>query len=163
MLGALPVAHETALIGREEQVAFLRAAVDGAVQRQAKVVAVLGEAGVGKTRLLSELAILASALGVRVLSSGSYETEQILPLGLWVNVLRSGRVVDDGEAVASLPPVWRAELARLLPELASPGQAPPGAAADHRPLFESVTELIRRMAARQPLLMILDDLTGRTS
>ena len=58
----------------------------------------------------------------------------------------------------SLSPVWRAELARLLPELADAGDRPPPQRGDHRLLFEAVGELLARLTDRQPLVVVLEDL-----
>ena len=60
--------------------------------------------------------------------------------------------------VESLSPVWRAELARLLPELADAGDRPPPQRGDHRLLFEAVGELLARLTDRQPLVVVLEDL-----
>ena len=62
------------------------------------------------------------------------------------------------ESLEDLPFPWRRELARLLPELephaVDPGFGPP----DHLRLFEAVTELLHCLAARQPVVLILEDL-----
>ncbi len=149
---------ETPLIGRVPEVARLVAALDEAWGGRGRLVAILGEAGIGKSRLIAELAIETAHRGGRVLLGRSYESDQILPFGPWVNALRAGGVPHDAEALRGLGPVWRTELGRLLPELTGP-EVPSGAgAADYRQLFESVGELVGHLAARQPLLLVLEDL-----
>jgi tetratricopeptide (TPR) repeat protein len=60
--------------------------------------------------------------------------------------------------VTELAPVWRAELTRLLPEVAEPGDRPPPERRDHRLLFEAVGELLARLSDRHPLAIVLEDL-----
>src|SRR5260370_5830460 len=108
------------LIGRAPELARLRTALDGAWTGRGACVAIIGEAGVGKTRLLTELVADAAQRGARVLLGRSYEAEQILPFGPWVTALRSDYVTRDAEVLQALTPVWRAELARLLPEVGTP-------------------------------------------
>src|SRR5262249_13677830 len=54
------------------------------------VVIIEGEAGIGKSRLLTEVVGKASRSGFRVLLGRCHESEQILPFGPWVEALRSG-------------------------------------------------------------------------
>src|SRR2546429_694537 len=74
--------------------------------------------------------------GARVLVGRSNESEQVLAFGPWIDALRSVDVAGDEALLATLRPAWRAELARLLPELEAPGL--PAAGQDSRRLFESV-------------------------
>ncbi len=96
--------------------------------------------------------------GVRILSGRAYEAEQILPFRPWIDALRAGRVLADLEGPSSRVLAWRNELARLFPELAGPGAAPPITPESHVRLFELVDELVARVASRQPVLLILEDL-----
>lgn len=141
---------EGPLIGRGEEMARLRAAFTRGGRRPA--VAVLGEAGVGKTRVISELAAEAEAAGMRVLLGRSYESERVLPFGPWVDALRPAR----GD-LTGLGPHWRAELAHLIPEVGVPDAAP-RAAADSLQLFEAVLEALRHLGRQRPLFLALEDL-----
>ena len=158
--GARPVAHAapgagTSLIGRAAEMERLRAELEVALTGAGRVTAVIGEAGVGKSRLAAELAADAAGRGVIVLFGRSYESEQILPFGPWVDAVRTGRVADDRDLLMRLGGTLRSELARLLPEI---GDVPSGGATDARLVFESVTQLINHLAARQPVLLVLEDL-----
>jgi predicted ATPase len=113
-----------------------------------------GEAGIGKSRLVGELGAEAMKAGGRVLIGRAYETERILAFGVWVNAFRSGLVAEGVELAIALSPVWRAELARLLPEFGDE----PRAAADYRRLFEAVVQLVVLLARDQPLVLVLEDL-----
>ena len=141
---------ELALIGRDAEIARLRRAREEAWAGRAAVVFVTGEAGVGKTRLLEAVTGEAAACGGRVLTGRFHETEQILPFQAWVDALRGGDALGDlGDLGA-----WRSELTRLFPEL---GSHPGGAGSPVR-LLEAMVAVVDRLAARGPLLLVLDDL-----
>jgi DNA-binding SARP family transcriptional activator len=148
---ALPV--EGPLIGRERERAVLQAALETAWAGAGRVVTVLGEAGIGKSRLVGALAADASGHGGGVLVGRAYESERGLPFGLWIDAFRTGRVVEDPELLAGLGTRERAELGRLvpLPASAAPGPFDPGQ------LFKAVALLVVRAASRQPLLILLED------
>src|SRR5262249_42653395 len=70
---------------------------------------------------------------------------------------RRGRIAEDAELLTRLGPTLRPELARLLPEIGG-APAPGAGAAAHPLIFESVTHLLGHLAARQPWLVVLEDL-----
>jgi len=150
--------RELPLVGREAEIRRLREALHRAWEGHGQLVVVIGEAGVGKSRLLAEVAAEAVARGGRVLVGRCHEAEQILPFAPWVDALRTGHVDRDTEAIEGLNPSWRTELARLLPELGVPGHGPPQDPVDYRQLFESVAQLVRHLALPRPVLLILEDL-----
>ena len=133
-------AVETSLVGRQSELERLRRMLDGAVAGHGRVVTVLGEAGIGKTRLVDALAADASSLGCRVLIGRCHESDSILPFGPWVDACRVGAVSADEEVLGALHPTRRAELARLLPEAGRAGL--PRASDSVLPLFESVAALV---------------------
>jgi pimeloyl-ACP methyl ester carboxylesterase/DNA-binding SARP family transcriptional activator len=149
---------ETPLIGREVEMTRLRDALDGASAGSGGLFAVLGEAGIGKTRLVEELIAHADRRDARVLLGRAYESDQILLFGPVVDAFRMGQVDRDHEILDALGPVWRAELARLLPEVAAPVAHPLPARVDYRRLFEAIARLMARLAARDPVLLVLEDL-----
>lgn len=151
-------AAETRLVGRESEIAQLGNALDEASAGRGRLVALLGEAGIGKSRVAEELIASGAHRDVRVFLGRAYESDQILPFGPWVDAFRTGRLAHYGEVIEALGPVWRAELSRLLPEVASPGTQPPAGPVDYRRLFESVIQVITKLANRQTLLLVLEDL-----
>jgi DNA-binding SARP family transcriptional activator len=148
-------ATDTPLIARTREVAGLRARLEGARSGRGGVVAVEGEAGIGKSRLLAEVVAEASRAGMRVLVGRCYESEQSLPFGPFIDALRSGGLTRDAQALRGIEPTCRAELARLFPELGGP--AIPTSSADARRLFESMTRLLEEGAAVTPLVLVLED------
>ena len=151
----LPTA-ETPLFGRQVELGRLRGLLGEAIGGHGHVATVVGEAGIGKTRLISALVADALAQGCRVLIGHCHESDSILPFGPWVDACRSGEVSADEEILGALHPARRAELTRLLPEAGLAGL--PAASDGALPLFESVAELIEQVAARQPLVLVLEDL-----
>jgi DNA-binding SARP family transcriptional activator/tetratricopeptide (TPR) repeat protein len=147
---------EVPFVGRKLEWLRLRQALGAAWTRKGQVVAVLGEAGIGKSRLVEELAVEARRRHGRVAVGRCYETQQILPFGPWLDAVRHGRLLLDEEVVASLAPPWRLELSRLFPELAR-GPAR-GDVRNHPRLFDAFAHLLERWTASQPLLLIMEDL-----
>jgi DNA-binding SARP family transcriptional activator len=149
------LAAETPLIGRDAELRMLSAALDEARRGRGRLVTVLGEAGVGKSRLTIELAAEAARTAGVVLVGHSHESARVLPFGPWVDALRTGQVTADDALVDNLGPAYRAELSRLFPELGTvESEVPPERSAR---LFEAVAQLLARLAATAPLLVLLED------
>lgn len=145
----------TPLIGRAPETALLREALAKARAGHGQLVAIVGEAGAGKTRLLAELATEAVRLDARLMLGHCYESDQMLPFGPWVEALRKSGVTGDQSVLAGLAPVARAEVARLLPEMEAPGL--PAPTENQLRLFESLAQLVEQVAARQPVVLMLED------
>lgn len=145
------------LVGRDKTIVALRRMVESVERGAGGIVVIAGEAGIGKSRLLDEMVAHAHTRGDRVLLGRCYETEQSLPFAPWVDALRASGIVTDPAALAGLTAAWRAELARLLPELGDP---PMPNASDHHGrlrLFEAVLRLLRHLATVQPVTVLLED------
>ncbi|WP_244298585.1 helix-turn-helix transcriptional regulator [Micromonospora cremea] len=154
-------AASSVLVGRQREIAALRAALARARAGEASTVLVGGEAGVGKTRLLEEFAGWATDGGARVLVGQCLELgEAGLPFAPFAAALRAVLRADGAEVFAG----YEAEFARLLPELGrvSAVLAAPGAApltdAPRGYLFDLVAELFQRLADARPLVLVIEDL-----
>lgn len=143
---------EIPLVGRTAELARLQELLAAAVAGRGHTVAVIGDAGIGKSRLVAELVEKAFRRRARVLLGRSYESEQILPFGPWIDVLRAGHAALKASE-PTLAPAWRAELARLLPELGPPPTSP----VDARRLFEAVAGLLEHLTLANPMVVILED------
>jgi DNA-binding CsgD family transcriptional regulator/tetratricopeptide (TPR) repeat protein len=152
-------------VGRTNELARLRQLLARAADGQPLVAVIAGEAGVGKTRLAEELAATANEQGVRVLRGGCVPLgEEGLPFAPVIQALRG--LVDqlDADELAAVAGPARAELGRLLPDLAWGGPATTGAEArgasqaGQGRLFELLLGLVQRLAASAPLLWIMEDL-----
>jgi predicted ATPase len=151
-------APEIPLIGRRQELVRLREAMGEARKGRGQTIAILGEAGIGKSRLVQELGAEPIRGGGLALVGHSYEIEQVLPFGPWINAFRGGKVIEDPDIVQSLSAVWRVELARLFPEVGEPGLEVSTAPENAVRLFEAVAHLLDCLVSRQPLLLILEDL-----
>jgi DNA-binding CsgD family transcriptional regulator len=145
--------------GRDAELAVLSAAFQRAGGAGPAVVLIGGEAGVGKSRLVREFAAMARASGARVLEGGGQELgAEGLPLAAFVTALR--RLVRDlgAEQVAEFLPGGSRALARLLPALGEPEQdAEVDAGSGRGRLFEEVLAVLERVADRQPLVLVVED------
>jgi len=146
------------LIGRADQLSALGAALAQARRGQPAAVLIGGEAGIGKSRLVTEFAALAGRSGARVLTGGCLELgADGLPFAPFTAVLRE-LVRDIGpDGVAGLLPGGSArELARLLPEFGEPAGSVDADTARAR-LFEQMLILVERLAERGPLVLVVED------
>jgi DNA-binding NarL/FixJ family response regulator len=143
-------------VGRGAELAALREALERAGGGVPGVVLVAGESGVGKSRLLSELAEAAREAGALVLQGDCIELgEGELPYAPIVGALRDlVRVVEPG-TLDALPVTGRNELARLVPELAP--AAAPGGVPSQPVLFEAALALLARLADDRPVVLVLED------
>ena len=163
--GDIAASDETPLIGREIETERLRVWLSKVLGGSCQVGLLVGETGVGKSRLVSKLirearvvsAELAPA-SVCILVGRCHEGEESVPFGPWVDAFRAGRLAQDGTLLSGLDPAWRAELVRLMPEVGgsavSVSSEPPEAAT----LFEAVRQLLARLIERSFVLLILEDL-----
>jgi predicted ATPase len=155
-------------IGRDAEQATLRDAVARSRLGEAAVVLVGGEAGIGKTRLVDEIATGADADGALVLQGGciSLGDGGGLPFAPFVEALRrlptalaGGRFGVDLDTLRNPATV---ELGRLMPEFGTPDAADSGGFA--RPewiqarIFEGFLALLRELAERATVVLILEDL-----
>ena len=148
---------ETPLIGRGTETTRLQQALAGALRGEGQVLAIVGEPGIGKTRMLAELAAEAGRRGGRVLLGRAYETERALPFGPWASALRDAGILKDAGGLEALAGTWVTELARLFPELADERRPQPVGPPDLLHLFEALAELLRQLALAQPVIIVLDD------
>jgi DNA-binding CsgD family transcriptional regulator/tetratricopeptide (TPR) repeat protein len=145
-------------VGRLEELQVLEAGGVRAANAEPAMVLVGGEAGVGKTRLLAELAGSCVDNGMRVLAGGCLPVgEGALPYAPIVEALRSLAAELGADAVRELAgPSWP-ELARLLPGLGEPPGGPSGPAAQTR-LLELLLGLLGRLGERSPVALVVEDL-----
>ena len=149
------------LVGRTAAFSQLVGCYQQARDGQAQAMLLVGEAGIGKTRLAREFVAWARAQGAEVLSGQTFEMGGRLPYQPLVEALRP-RLEEENAPEDLLDDLWLAELARLLPELRVrypdlPAPTQDELAAKLR-LFEAVARLLDALAQRAPLVLLLDDL-----
>jgi adenylate cyclase len=162
----------TPLVGREEELRTLESAFDPD-RGQGQLIGIVGEPGVGKSRLCFEIAERCRSRGIPVFHVAAQAHARNVPLLPVLTLLRTyfeiGDVADDGDA----RPRVESKLAELGEGLSDEapllheflGIADPGrpaeqmdAEARHRRLLELVRRLIYAQSAREPALTIFDDL-----
>ena len=145
------------LVGRAMELAQLEAALADAAAGQPGLAFVVGESGVGKSRLVLELQRRAAEQGARVLSGDCVELgEGELAYAPLVSALRP--LARDGDPVLDdLPAESRAELATLLPGIGS-GREPLRGGGDQARVFEALLGVLDGLAREQPVLLVIEDL-----
>src|SRR6266540_5313712 len=149
-------------VGRADELGSLERILDELDRGCPGAIELAGEPGIGKTRLLRELAARAEARGHLVLSGAASELEHDLPFSLFVDAL--------DEYVGGLEPKRRgvldgqvqAELAHVFPSLwALAGGREAALQAERHRSHRAVRELLERLAAPTPLVLVLDDVPDR--
>lgn len=156
--GAPAHQHGRSLIGRDLPWQRLLSCWQRATAGEALLCLVVGEVGIGKSRLAEELLRWAARQGLSCGRAACYAAEGELlyaPVIAWLGepAFRAG--------IGRLPVVWRNEIARLAPELLDSEALPPNPAPitepwQRRRLFEGLARAV--LGARAPILLVLDDL-----
>jgi tetratricopeptide (TPR) repeat protein len=160
----IALADQTKFVGRELERATLLHLLEQAARGEGCVAMIAGPAGVGKTRIATEIGAEASARRFQTLAGNCYERDDAVPYIPVVEILESffGRAASP-EAVRLALGDDAAEIARLVPQLRrtfhdipSPLEASPEQS--RRVLFNAVAEFLVRAAADSPLLLLVEDL-----
>ena len=155
-----PATRRDRPLGRDDELTVLSAAWDRAATGSGGLLVIGGPAGLGKTRLLEELAARARAAGARTAFGGALDLEGAPPLAPWSEALRE--LIRD----APPPPASAArpsDLARLCPAVEplwgiAPREPSPAPDMERIRTFEAVVELVGWCAAAAPVLVGLEDL-----
>src|SRR3989440_730007 len=158
-----PLSPPAAIVGRQQELTLVTHQYEAAKAGHARVVLVTGDPGIGKTRLLDEIARWTAEEGAIILRGGASEAEGMPPYLPFVEAL--GRYIQVTPLdqlrthVAAAPQV----LATLLPELITrlgelPASAPlPPEQARFR-LYEAIAMFLQAIGAPHALVLTLDDL-----
>jgi predicted ATPase/DNA-binding XRE family transcriptional regulator len=150
-------------VGRDHEMQSLRTGLAALGSRAGQVIVIEGETGIGKSRLLDELALHADCVDLPVVRTKCHEIEQSVPfhaLTMWLHRLVAQAHPD---MLAGLDEFSRAQLATLAPRLRSRLAPMPAAVSDgpDAPLvcmLEAFAQLIERLAQNARLVLLLDDL-----
>jgi DNA-binding SARP family transcriptional activator len=151
------------LVGRGRELAQLAQLWDQAQNGQGQLALVVGEPGIGKTRLIQALSAHIQQQGARILRGGCYEYEATTPYLPFVEGLRAHVHAHGADTLRAQLGPTATELARLAPEIEvklgmlapSPSLLP----GDERlRLFDNIARFLRSLASDRGLLVFLDDL-----
>jgi class 3 adenylate cyclase/tetratricopeptide (TPR) repeat protein len=160
-------------VGRDNESETLRRALEQVKAGAGHLISLVGDPGVGKSRLCWELSRIASEDGWRVLETGGLSYGRSFPYGPVVALLRRYLNVDDrGEARAlrehvasrllalydSPGPTWQAVMALLDLSPADPEWVDLDPLQRKLRINTAVSDLLRRESRQQPVLLVLEDL-----
>lgn len=146
------------LVQRERALEQLLDHLGAAASGGTRIVAVAGEAGAGKSRLVREVAALAHDDGFYVLGGRSH-ARAAPPYEPFVAALRPYANARGTEVLRRLLGPLVVELRRLLPELATPAAAPVDMPDEERRdrFYRTIQLLLEDAAATRPVLLVLED------
>jgi DNA-binding SARP family transcriptional activator len=151
------------LVGRERELGELLEGLEDVLAGRGRLFLVVGEPGIGKSRLADELINRATARGVQVLIGRCWEAGGAPAYWPWVQSMRSYVRSSNPETLRSELAADAGKLAQILPELhdlfpeieASP---PPETEGARFRLFDCVASFLERIAEARPLVLAFDDL-----
>ena len=156
------LSERAGLVGRGREWEFLSGRWSDAVDGRPAVVLLTGEGGIGKTRVAADFAAAVRETGGAVLEARCYDTERALFLQPLADAVRPVLVRSTPSVVREIAGDRAAELASLIPEVADvlgpvryELRTPE---IERRLAYEAVIELLTRLSARDPVLLVLDDL-----
>jgi DNA-binding SARP family transcriptional activator len=158
-----PDSTRRTLVGRERELSQLLEGLDDAFAGCGRLFLLVGEPGIGKSRLADELIAQARGRRARVVVGRCWEAGGAPAYWPWVQSLRAYVRDTDPAIVRSQLGPGAADLAQLLPELRQlfPDLADPAPlevdSARFR-LFEAASEFLVAASRHQPLVLVLDDL-----
>jgi ATP/maltotriose-dependent transcriptional regulator MalT len=145
-------------VGRADELASLEQILDELDQGCPAAIEVAGEPGIGKTRLLRELAARAGARGHLVLSGAASEFENDLPFSVFVDALDEYVAGLEPARLAVLDDAVQAELAYVFPSLSAlAGGQQVSPQHERYRSHRAVRALLEHLAQPLPLVLVLDD------
>ena len=147
-------APPSGLVGRARECEAIAGALRALPTQPGTVVALEGEPGIGKSRLLEHLATAAEAEGASVLGARSSEFESDLPYALWTEALDSHLAGMGERRVSRLGLTDRGALATVLPAVAGGATVEGG---DRHRTHRALRDLLERLASTSPLVLWMDD------
>ena len=161
--GTFAKAGRAAFVGRQREMDKLNAALEDVLSGSGRLVMLVGEPGIGKTRTAQELAAIAEKRGAQVLWGWCYEERGVPPYWPWVQPIRSCIQQKDADRLASEMGDGAAAIAEVVPQVRVklPDIEPPPALEPEQArfrLFDSITTFLKNAAQTQPLMLALEDL-----
>ena len=146
------------LVGRAGDLAVIDHLLDELGRGSPSALALVGEPGIGKSRLLAEVACRADASELLVLSGSSSELERDLPFSVFLHALDEYLQGLTSGFMETFAGEVTSELARVFPSLGGFASGPtPGFPHERYRVHRAVRGLLERLAVPTPLVLLLDD------
>jgi DNA-binding winged helix-turn-helix (wHTH) protein/tetratricopeptide (TPR) repeat protein len=149
-------------VDRDEPLRTLLSSLHAAQQGATRVSFVVGPAGIGKTRLVTELCRRAAEVGFATQLSACCDGDGAPPFWPWLQLIRNILSASQGPSESAARLLSRPALAWLAPELASRETASPsvdlGQLDARFRLFEEICQFLHRRSLERPLLLVIEDL-----
>jgi DNA-binding CsgD family transcriptional regulator/tetratricopeptide (TPR) repeat protein len=152
------VGGETPLLGRANELRALDAALDWVGSRNGGFMLIRGEPGIGKSRVLGELAERATQREHLVLSGRAAEFEREMPFAAWIDALDAYLGTLDGTRLQRMGVERIEDLAGIFPALGDADSVAETVADDRFRAHRAVRELLDGLASTRGLVLVLDDL-----
>ena len=151
-------------VGRQREMDNLKSIFEEVLSGKGRMVTIVGEPGIGKTRTAQELATYASMRGAKVLWGRSYESGGAPPYWPWVQAIRSHVASTEPDTLrdqmGSAAPIIAEIVADVREKLSDLSDAPkindPESARFR--LFDSISTFLKRVSSGTPMVLMLEDL-----
>ena len=156
----LPAFEEPPFVGRQSELAFLTAEWKRVTLGHTRGVALVGTAGIGKSRLAEQFLRSLDISDVTIMQSRCFEAEQSIPYGPVAEALREGL---ERLNIESVHPFWLSETARIIPEIRDhAGELPSPTGIDVESgrlrFYEGIAQTLIAASESTPALIFIDDL-----
>jgi diguanylate cyclase (GGDEF)-like protein/putative nucleotidyltransferase with HDIG domain len=145
-----PTLHFDRFVGRVRELRSLLSQLEFACEGKPRLVAIVGEAGIGKTSLVRQLQPEVRLRGGTMVFGRCLASDVKPPYGAWAEIIKS---IHD---LGIVPPREWKELPRLVPALGGVGESAVAAGSKYALLAE-LAEYLREASSRVPLTVVLDD------
>ena len=154
----------TPFVGRGKEVTQITQLLTQTSTNHGQVMLITGEPGIGKSRLIREMTILANRQGFQSLSAQCYQVEQTMPYQPLIDLVR--QIITSDDHWQQLAPVWMRELTILVPEIdevaaTATGTVLPSDNLDESKqvrLYQAIFNLFANQADRYKVLLVVEDI-----
>ena len=160
---ALDSVAQGVFVGRQQEMGDLKAGLEDVLSGRGRMMTLVGEPGIGKTRTSQELATYAGLRGAKVLWGRCYEEQGVPPYWPWVQAIRSYVRDTEPEKLSTEMGAGAADIAEVVSDVKTqlPGLQPAPQLEPEQArfrLFDSITAFLRSASEARPLVVVLDDL-----